>query len=340
MNPPRVTVIILNYHGDAQLPRCIEHLARQDFTDYELVLIDNNPPDGAVSEVLESPPISEWLASGKARAISNPHNIGFAAGVNQGIRVAKGEYILTLNQDAYLDANYISTLASLLDADARIASVTGKLLREDAGGNRVIDSTGHEFYDDRVVINRGKGERDAGQYDEGEVFGVSAAAAMYRLSAIRQVEFEGQVFDEDFFAYLEDIDMDFRLRRAGYIAWYTPRASARHDLAGSGGRRGFGIRFRAHPNRDKIRIVHDSISLQFHDFAPMFRQEMWQFIRTLFTSPLLLLAHFALLWKWPRLLRKRRFVEKTAKVSFTEIYRQWVRKNRLSCSPASPKPGS
>jgi GT2 family glycosyltransferase len=328
---PKVTIGIFNFHGRNQLESCLNHLAGQDFPDWELVLIDNSPHDGLLQELKAKEPLNGWLQQGRAKLIVNDRNVGFAKAANRVISDAQGEYILLLNQDVFMEPSYIGTLVGILDGDQQVASVTGKLLKvKSTDGPDIIDTTGHELYDDRVVINRGKDEEDKGQYEnEEEVFGVSAAAAMYRLSALKEIAYEGEVFDEDFFAYLEDIDIDFRLRRAGYKAWYTPKAVARHALAGSGGRRSFSIRFRAHTNRYKVIWKNDSFPLLMRDFLPLFRQEALQFFRTLFTSPLLLCSFFILPFKIPRIYHHKRFINQTAKVSFDDIYYKWGKKERI-----------
>ncbi len=331
MSSPSVTVAVLNYFGRSHLPECLRNLSIQNFTGWELILIDNSPRDGLINEIKTTEPLNAWLNDGKARIIQNGRNLGFAAGVNQAVEAARGKFILLLNQDVFMDPNYIAELAAVLESNKKAASVTGKLLRMNAGGETdVIDSTGHEFYVDRVVVNRGKDQEDKGQYDdEGEVFGVSAAAAMYRMPALKEVAFEGEVFDEDFFAYLEDIDMDFRLRRAGYIAWYTPKATAMHALAGSGGRKSFAIRFKAHTNRYKIIWKHDSFALIMRDFLPLLRQELMQFFRTLFTSPVLLFSFLLCPFKLPGLLKRRAHINRISKAPFSSIYKEWLKRGRL-----------
>ena len=330
MNNPRVTVAIFNFHGQGQLEQCLTALAAQEFMEWELVLIDNSPGDCLISGLQLMHPLSTWLDEGKARLVTNNRNVGFARAANHAIFKSQGEFILLLNQDVFMEPGYIGALVAAMDAKPQVASVTGKLLRPHIDGRPdIIDSTGHLFYDDRVVVNRGKDEEDMGQYVEGEVFGVSAAAAVYRLSALREIAFDGEIFDEDFFAYLEDIDIDFRLRRAGYKAWYTPRAVARHALAGSGGRRSFAIRFRAHTNRYKVIIKNDSFLFLVRDFFPLLRQEILQFIRTLFSSPLLLGSFFLLPFKLPRLCRQRRFIHQTAKIRLASVYSRWLTRDRL-----------
>src|SRR5690606_29109153 len=92
-------------------------------------------------------------------------------------------------------------------------------------GRRVLDTTGHVAFRTRLFRNRGEGQPDDGAYDRpDEVFGVSGALALYRLAALDDVALDGQVYDEDLFAYWEDVDLDWRLQLRGWQAWYEPGA--------------------------------------------------------------------------------------------------------------------
>ncbi len=107
--------------------------------------------------------------------------------------------------------------------------------KEDEGGLRkaiktdVIDSSGLQIFKSRRVINRGEGEKDRGQYDRiEEVFGISGACVLYRTAALKEVMIRNEYFDQDFFAYKEDIDLAWRLRLHGWSCWYYPEAVCYH----------------------------------------------------------------------------------------------------------------
>ena len=102
----------------------------------------------------------------------------------------------------------------------------------------VLDSTGHVLYRNRVAANRGENEPDCGQYDTaGEVFGVCAAAALYRRAMLEDVRLGDDYFDSKFFVYLEDVDLDWRARLRGWKAYYVPTAVAIHERGHRGDRR-------------------------------------------------------------------------------------------------------
>ncbi len=161
----------------------------------------------------------------------NPSNRGFAAAVNQGISAATGAYVLLLNDDVVLGPGYVRALVAVLQLDPTRGSATGRLLRPTSpDGSVAVDSTGHVMYRCVWARNRDQGELDRGvARDSGEVFGVSAAASLYRRSMLDDVAVEGEVFDESFGSYLEDVDFDWRARIRGWSSWYESQAIAVHE---------------------------------------------------------------------------------------------------------------
>ena len=208
--------------------------------------MDNGSVDGSAE-----------LAAGRpgVRLVRNASNAGFAVANNQALDLAAGEFILLLNYDAILEPRYISTLVESLRSDPRRGSATGKLLRPAAPGQPVLlDSTGHVMYRNVQATNRGEEEMDRGQYDRPEeVFGVCAAAALYRRAMLEDVKVEGEVLDATFFSYLEDVDLDWRARLRGWRSWYEPSAVAVHHRSASGGR--FTMRIQRHIFKNRILML-------------------------------------------------------------------------------------
>ncbi len=196
--------------------------------------MDNGSQDGSLQRLEEvEPPV---------RLLRNPANLGFAVAANQGIAAAGGEWILLANLDLELEPDYVERLLRAAAADPRLGSLTGKLLRagaRDAGTPPILDSTGHIVFRNSWAGNRGEGEPDRGQLDHAEeIFGVTAAAALYRRSMLAEVsEGRARPFDERFFAYIEDVDLDWRMRWLGWRSWYEPRAVAWHHRSATGARR-------------------------------------------------------------------------------------------------------
>lgn len=219
-----MAVVVVSWNGLVLLKACLRSLRGQSHPAAQLVVVDNGSVDGSL----------EWLRQQTdVELIRNAGNRGFAAPNNQGISRCRADFVLLANSDVELAPDYIQACLHHF-ARADVGSVTGKLLRADPPGT--IDSTGHNVYKIGWTENRGEEQPDRGFDSPGEVFGVCAAAAIYRSSALDMVRLDGQVFDESYFAYIEDVDLDWRLRWAGWRAWYEPGAVAIHHRSASGAR--------------------------------------------------------------------------------------------------------
>lgn len=204
------SVVLVTWNSAPHLPRCLAAIARQSWPYVELIVVDNASTDG-----------SEQHAT-----IRNPENRGFAAAVNQGIAAARGEFVLLCNPDAFLEPDYISRVVQALDAAGEeYGMATGKLLS--AIDPTVIDSKGIRMTRTGRHLDIDQGCADSVD-GVAEVFGVSGAAAVYRMSFLKDVAIDGQPFDEDFFTYREDADIAWRGRLFGWRALYVPSAIAHH----------------------------------------------------------------------------------------------------------------
>lgn len=309
---PGISVLIPLYRGQATLKSCLESLLAQEGVSLEILLLDNGCPENS----------GEWAGYFLARQdgvkwklFEEPTNIGFAAGMNRLYAESSCPLVLFLNQDVILAKECLKELAAALDRHPGWAAVTGILYRTAPGisedAPRIIDTTGHLIFRDRVVRNRGAGKLlNAGEqlpYEEGEVFGVSAACALYRREALESCREKEGPFDPDFFSYFEDIDLDCRLRRAGWDIGFTPLATAWHTLGGSRARRELKIRVRAYGNRTRLMWKHETLSSLLPDFLPVAAQSAFSLLRALFLDPL---SFFAGPWLFfvtlPSLLARRR----------------------------------
>ena len=212
------------------IARCLQTLLGQSHPAEQRIVVDNASSDGSIERLLGIDP--------GLRVVRNSSNRGFSLAANQGIAAAEGDWVLLLNQDVELEADYLERLLAAGVLNDRIGAVTGKLMRRGAVGEPLVDSTGHILYRNGWASNRGEGLPDGEQWaTPGTVFGVSAAAALYRVSMLRAVS-DGcaRPFDERYFAYIEDVDLDWRAAQLGWTAWYEP-AVAWHQRGASGARR-------------------------------------------------------------------------------------------------------
>jgi len=160
--------------------------------------------------------------------IENKENHGFAGGNNEGVRVARGDYILTLNNDTIADPEFIEHLKNAMDNDDTIGMCAAKMLFPDGR----INSAGICISRSGAAWDRGMFAHDGGQFTiTAEVFGPCAGAALYRKKMLDEIG----LFDEDFFLFMEDVDLAFRARLAGWKCLYVPLARVIHTHGGTAG---------------------------------------------------------------------------------------------------------
>jgi GT2 family glycosyltransferase len=220
-----VSVTIVTYNSGRFIKRCLESVLDQKYAPREIIVVDNNSTDGTVD-------ILEQFAD-RCRVVYNAENIGFAAAQNQAIRLAGGDWILTLNPDVLLLPNFIQWLVDAGQIDDRVGTVCGKLLTIkssfDLPEKPLVDSTGIYFTPALRHLDRGSQEVDNGHYLSNEyVFGATAAAALYRRTMIDDVAIDDEFFDPDFFVYREDADVAWRAQLLGWRCLFTPQARGYH----------------------------------------------------------------------------------------------------------------
>jgi len=217
----KVSVIVLNWNGKYHLERCLSSVLKQTYPNFEVVLVDNASTDGSVEFVRKRFP--------EVMIIHNEENLGFAAGNNVAIRATRGNYIATLNNDTQVDPHWLEELVRAAEADPKVGMCSSKMLflhRPD-----IINSTGISLDKAGIAWDRRGGERDKGEESRPiEVFGPCAGAALYRRAMLEGVG----LFDEDFFAYFEDVDLAWRARLAGWRCLYVPTAKVYHLYSATG----------------------------------------------------------------------------------------------------------
>ncbi|MFH1671751.1 MAG: glycosyltransferase family 2 protein [Candidatus Portnoybacteria bacterium] len=236
-NNPLVSINLLTWNGEKYIKDCLKSVLNQNYPNLEILVVDNGSIDNTLEYVRE---VEEKKKSLRI-VFTYPKNIGFSAGHNHLISESKGKYILCLNQDVILDDNFVKEAVEILEKDRRIGSVQGKLLRWQVGMptsqkpkgyqvSHVIDTTGLVCLKNRRIISRRQGQLDQDKAEKKEeIFGADGAAPVYRREALEDVALNGEYFDEDFFAYKEDVDLAWRLRLRGWKTFYQPKSIAWHD---------------------------------------------------------------------------------------------------------------
>jgi len=219
---PRVSIIIPNWNGARHLPTCLESLRRQTFRDFEVIVVDNGSTDGSLDLLARDYPEVRVLALGE--------NWGFAGACNVGIRAARGEFVILLNNDTEADPRWLEEVVAVFERRPEAGIVASKMLLFD---QRDTFHTAGDFYRvDGIPGNRGVWEKDEGQYDREEVvFSACGGSAAYRREMLDRIG----LLDEDFFYSCEDVDLAWRAQLAGYRCVYAPRAVVYHKLSATGG---------------------------------------------------------------------------------------------------------
>jgi GT2 family glycosyltransferase len=218
----KTSVIVVNYNGKQFLDELFISLFNQTYRNLELILVDNGSSDGSLDYVRENYPAVQLVVLAK--------NLGFGGGCNRGIEKATGEFIAAINNDAVAKSDWIAELVNAMIRDERIGMCASKMLFYDRP--TIINSTGICISRSGAAWDRGMFEKDEGQYDMHEsVFCPCAGAALYRRSMLDEIG----LFDEDFFMYMEDIDLGFRARLAGWRCSYVPSAVVYHKHGGTAG---------------------------------------------------------------------------------------------------------
>lgn len=342
---PKVTIVIVTWNSMRYLFDCFESLVHQSFRDFSVIVVDNGSDDGTVEFIRTHYPTVFILQNFK--------NLGFAKAYNQGIKLTKSPYILVMNDDVVLTENYLKDLVSFAENKPQGGSFGGKLLKlytsdvnpsERAGGLKVliksdkIDSAGLKIFKTRRVINRGEYQKDEGQFDmTEEVFGLSGACVLFNKTALEEVKIRDEYFDQDFFAYKEDIDLAWRLRLYGWQNWYVPRALAYHHrrLGGAEKSTSFGIaahhkklpkllRYYSFKNHH-LMLVKNSLAknLLFHFFYILL-YEIKMFGYVLILEPFQIKSVIKFFEQLPKALIKRRVIMAHRKVSAREM-RRWFK---------------
>ncbi len=224
----QATVVVLNWNGRDYLRECLRSLFAQTYSAMRVLVVDNASTDESWRIVEEEFP--------GAALLRMPENLHFARGMNAGFERAlqdpNSEYVVALNNDVRLDPEWLAALVAAADGP-RVGMVASKMYFMDRP--RILNSTGLSPARDGSGLDRGWNVPDDGRYDAHvDVFAASGGAALYRRELLQDVG----LYDGDFVAYLEDLDLGWRARLAGWTARFAPRAVVYHKYSASVGARG------------------------------------------------------------------------------------------------------
>ncbi len=234
VNPINFSVIIPNYNGASLLPDClnslIEAIKNSSNSKFELVFVDNGSVDDSLL-IIKKFENSLKIVNCSLNIIKNNTNYGFATAVNLGIKKAKYSYVAILNNDLTMEPNWFKIISETIgkNLDTKISTFFGTVLNKD--GSK-FESQGLDFKIEGKCLNISNDQpfnknvflKSDKLIAEKLIWGASASLVVYQKDIIQKIG----LFDEDFFAYEEDVDLSFRLNRLGYKTLYIPKAISYH----------------------------------------------------------------------------------------------------------------
>jgi GT2 family glycosyltransferase len=309
LHPKRLSIVIPHWNAKQHLPTVLNSLKLQTYANIEIIIADNASTDGSQEYIREYFPtvIIEQLAT----------NQGFTGACNAGMLIASGEFIALLNNDTEVDPHWAEEVVSAFERHPEAGFIASKMMLFDKRDH--FHAAGDFYRVDGQPGNRGVWQKDIGQFDREEfVFSACGGSSIYRRSMLEDVG----LLDDDFFFSCEDLDLAWRAQLKGYQCLYVPRAIVYHQLSATGG----GITASFHDGRNAIYLL-------IKDYPTVFWKRHWKAIfrnqwREIYAAirawrgaaaRATLRGKLAALWHVPKMILKRRAIQRSRRVSITYL---------------------
>ena len=228
----KVSVVIPNFNGKHFLKDCLASLSDQDEYINEVIIIDNGSTDGSQdfikNEIIANLNFTDDF-NFKIDLIENKDNLGFSTAVNQGIKNSTSELVFLINNDVEVDKDCIPNLIKCINSREDIFSVASKMIQ--SNNRELIDDAGDEYTILGWTKKMGNNKNIANFNQAREIFSSCGGAALYKKAIFEEIGY----FDENFFAYMEDVDIGYRAMIEGYKNSYCPNAQVFHVGSGTSG---------------------------------------------------------------------------------------------------------
>jgi len=215
-----LSTVIVTFNSRGFIKECLSSVFAQDYRDLEVIVVDNGSSDGSVNFIKEKYP--------RVVLIENTKNLGSCKARNQGIEIAQGEWILTLDCDIVLEKDFLRKITEYAKRPCVLSEIfQPKILRND---KKTIYSCGIYISYLRRFYDIGKNQSDNGKFNISKlIFGACSAAALYKRTMLEEIKESTGYFDERFFFLVEDVDLSWRAQKKGYKALYVPGAVCYHN---------------------------------------------------------------------------------------------------------------
>lgn len=310
------SVIIPNLNGAHFLIDCLNSLYKAIIdcpnSQFEIILVDNNSTDNSL-EIFENIIPKNF----NYKVILNQKNYGFAKSVNQGIKRAKYEWVVLLNNDLIMEPNWFQLISSAIkkNKNPKISTFFGTVLNKN--GTK-FESQGFKFYIEGKVENISNGKSfSKNKLTPQKTFGANASLIVYNKKIITKIG----LFDEIFFAYLEDVDIALRLHNLNYQTLYIPQAISYHFGGGTSNRmknirsrlsyrNWFFVIIKNYSSRDFLNNIFKIKIERLHNLSYFFRQtnNIFIFIADFLKTSIEILVNL------PKMFKKRKSIQKLVKL--------------------------
>ncbi|GAB4405218.1 MAG: glycosyltransferase family 2 protein [Anaerolineales bacterium] len=328
--PPDLSIVIITWNSSAHILRCLDCLRAQTVQNFEIVIVDNGSTDNTLDTVRAHCAHLDVIIEKAER------NLGFAAGNNLGARLAGGNWLALLNADAFPEPDWLEKLLEAAEQHTTFSCFTSRQIQEKLPN--LLDGAGDSYHISGLAWRRfyNKPVQEYGKRQQ-EVFSACPAAALYR----REDFLEVGGFDEDYFSYFEDVDLGFRLRLAGKRCLYVPEAVVHHVGSASTSK------------RSDFSVYYGYRNMIWTFFKDMPSPLIWFFLPLHAATLLFFVGYLSLRGQGrvvlrairdavqglPRILEKRKAIQKNAKIKSSELleimstgllepYLEFVQRNR------------
>lgn len=345
MSSLKITIIIPTYNSKIYIAHCLNSIFEQTCRDFQVLIIDNNSQDGTADFIRGNYPL--------VNIIQNNKNLFFAKANNQGLRLAKSEFVVLCNQDIILEPTWLEAMMHAAEDERYRAygGFGGSLLKLKAINLEVgdfqktdlIDSCGLAVLKNHRVVELGAGQKRDKFLQRQEVFGQSGALALFRCDALEDVKLKyddhpnGDYFDGDFLFYKEDVDLAWRLQLRGWASLLVPEAVAYHLRTFSGSeedklgriiksrsQKAQLAKYYSYRNHFLVLLADEFAGNLWHYLLPILWHELLKLIYVLFFETRNLKAIGEIILLSGRIRRKRKFLFSRAKIGAREI-RRWYK---------------
>jgi GT2 family glycosyltransferase len=311
MSSVLLSVVIVSWNGMRQLPECLAALLPQLPPDAEVILVDNGSIDGTPAWAQANYP--------QLLMIALPENLGFAGGVNAGLRAARGDLLLLINDDAFVEPGFVVALLNVMEQQLDVGAAGAVLLF--AHQPEIVASAGIRVRRDWLALDLWAGLRAAELPAEPQpIMGASGGAALYRRALLEDIG----LMAPNFFNYLEDVDLAWRALLRGWRSVVVPQARARHVYSATAGQ-GSPLKQRL-LGRNRLRVIARCLpaDLALRCLPAILAYDLLALAYAALTRrPAIAGGRLAALRDLPQLMRERRAIQSGRRAPTSDLAR-WI----------------